>query len=55
MLTYLKQTVAEVGAVKEAQRKVRTILLETERKGSLLSIVREVRDTVTYNNMESRK
>ena len=52
---YLKQTVVEVETVKEAQRKARTIFLETERKGSLLSSVREVSDTVTNNNTQSRK
>lgn len=52
---YLNQTVVEVETVKEAQKKARTIFLETERKGSLLSSVREVSNTVTNNNMESRK
>lgn len=42
--------------VSEAQKKVRTILLETERKGwTLWDNGRQVSNTVTCNNMESRK
>lgn len=40
------------GIVSEARSKVRSTLLETERKKSLFCSVRQVNNTVTCNNME---